>query len=84
MIFKVDEFYIEEIINDNVASNDATQYINELLGIEDLSEESFSNRNDNFPSIRLVEKLGGIKVKTFKLFEHNDLAIFTYHIRRLK
>ena len=40
----------------------------------------YSVRNDNIPSIRLVEKLGGVKVKIFKLFENNDLAIFTYHI----
>lgn len=40
----------------------------------------YTVRNDNIPSVRLVEKLGGIRAKTFKLFENNDLEIFTYHI----
>ncbi len=40
----------------------------------------YSVRNDNIPSIRLVEKLGGVRVKTFKIFENHDLEIYTYHI----
>ena len=152
MIFKVDDLDIEEIINASVNSDNATHYINDLLGTEELSKEAlakisnrfkvrlvykiskdgqnvgevtfrgeeskpvigigiekpfrnqgigykvlkeilmrrsevddveyyvYSVRNDNIPSIKLVEKLCGVRVKTFKLFEHKDLAIFTYHI----
>ena len=155
MIFQVDNFDIEEIINDKASAQDGAQFLKDalkgarthnlsedaLLRISELTksryvytiskggqtvgeitfgendvkpvigieiEEQFRNRgigykllkelisrrsadgeieyfvysvrNDNIPSVRLAEKLGGVRVKTFKLFEHNDLAIFTYHI----
>ena len=154
MIFQIDDFDVEQIINDEASSKDSEQFLKETLkGINELSEDAFSKiskkfkigsiykiskdgqnvgeitfreeksrpvigieieeqfrnrgtgykvlkellarhsadggveyfvysvRNDNIPSIRLVEKLGGVRVKTFKLFEHNNLAIYTYHIQ---
>ena len=40
----------------------------------------YAVRNDNIPSVRLVEKLGGVKVRAVKLMDNNSLEIFTYHI----
>lgn len=155
MIFKIDDFDVEQIINEKASAKDGEQFLKEtlkevnkqdlpedfLLRISELTksryiykiskggqavgeitfgenerkpvigieiEEQFRNLgigykvlkellarhsadscieyfvysvgNDNIPSVRLVEKLRGVRVKTFKLFEHNDLAIYTYHI----
>lgn len=40
----------------------------------------YAVRNDNIPSVRLVEKLGGVRVRAVKLMDKYDLEIFTYHI----
>lgn len=69
----------EQFRNRGIAYKVLKELIMRQSATADIEYFVYSVRNDNIPSVRLVEKLGGIRVKTFKLFEHNDLAIFTYH-----
>ncbi len=38
-------------------------------------------RNDNIASVRLVEKLGGKRIKVYKPLKKFELSFFTYHIQ---
>ena len=70
----------EEFRNRGIGYNILQELIKRRSADEGIEYFVYTVRSDNLASIRLVEKLGGVKAKTFKLFEHNDLAIFTYHI----